>query len=170
MKTAKKYVRIKDRTVAGLKPSQRTIDKFEKNANQWTITPKQIRFAELWLTPYIDGQRNLLFGDAYKAGVEAGFSDSYSKRLVSNAEALEWVSEARKRLVSMKPLHTLRMLENEALSAKEPRDRIRALELIGKIQGLFIDRSMQQIDVSFTNGVPRPVQATEEPPKPVIDQ
>lgn len=162
MKQKKKYVRIKDRRV-GLAPSQRTIDKFEKNANQWTITPQQIRFVELWLTPKIDNKPNPYFGDAYRAGVEAGFTDSYSRRIVGQAESLEWVSEARKRLISFKPAHTLKQLEDMAINSKKDSDRLRALELIARIQGLFIDRSIQQIDVQFTNSVPRPIidQTTE---------
>jgi hypothetical protein len=165
MRTKKKYVRLKDRRV-GLLPSQRTIDRFEKNANQWTITPQQIRFVELWLTPKINNAPNPYFGDAYQAATQAGFSDSYAKRIVTESEGLEWVREARKRLVSFAPTHTLKQLENMALHAKKDSDRIRALELIARIQGLFIDRSIQQIDVQFTNSVPRPVTDVEVSQRP----
>lgn len=154
MKPKRKYIRVKDRR-QGLAPSQRTIDKFEKNANQWTLTPKQLLFTEYWLLPI----HKDTFGDAYKAAIGAGFSPSYAKRITSNTEALEWVAEARKRLVSFSPLHTIKLLEEEARNANKSSDRIRAQEVIARIQGLFIDRSINQHihEVQFTNEVPRPI-------------
>lgn len=142
----------------GLAPSQRTIDKFEKNANQWTITPQQIKFVELWLTPKIDGEKNKHFGDAYTSAIEAGFSDSYARRLTARSMDIDWVAEARKRLISFKPEHTVKQLEELAMNSRKDADRIRSLEILARIQGMFIDRSINtNIDVKFTNDIPRPI-------------
>lgn len=151
LKNKRKYIRVKDRR-QGLEPSQRTIDKFEKNANQWTITPRQIMFAEL----YFD-TTSQTFADAYKSAILAGFSESYAKRITADSMNIEWVEEARKRLVNFKPNHIVKQLENMALHAKKDADKLRALELMARVNGMFIDRSINtNIDVKFTNDIPRP--------------
>ena len=149
-KSPRKYVRVKDRR-QGLEPAKRT-QLSNKNANQWTITPKQIKFTELWLTPGSE-----TFGNAYQSAVHAGFSVSTAIKISSNALGLEWVQAAKKRLITLEPSHTIKALEHMALHSKQDRDKIKALELVGKIQGLFVDRSISHIDVQFTNEVPRPV-------------
>lgn len=145
----KKYVRIKDRR-QGLEPAKRS-KVISKNANQWTITPKQIKFVELWLTPGSE-----TFGNAYQSAKLAGFSDAHAIKLTSESQGLEWVAEAKKRLITLEPSHTIKALEHMALHSRQDRDKIKALELIGKIQGLFIERSISHVDVQFTNEVPRP--------------
>lgn len=146
----KKYVRVKDRR-QGLEPNKRS-QVVAKQANQWTITPKQIKFVELWLTPGSE-----TFGNAYQSAKLAGFGEEYSKQITSDAQGLEWVQAAKKRLITLEPSHTIKALEHMALHSSQDRDKIKALELVGKIQGLFVDRSIQHIDVQFTNEVPRPI-------------
>lgn len=149
MQTKRKYVRVKDRR-QGLEPAKRKMA--SKQANQWTVTPKQIKFVELWLTPGSE-----TFGNAYQSAVKAGYSPNHAKDITTNTQNLEWVQEAKQRLITLEPSHTIKALEQLALHSRQERDRIKALELIGKIQGLFIDRSISHIDVQFTNDVPRPV-------------
>ncbi len=146
----KKYVRVKDRR-QGLEPNKRS-QVVAKQANQWTITPKQIKFVELWLTPGSE-----TFGNAYQSALQAGFTHEYAKVITSDAQGLEWVQAAKKRLITLEPSHTIKALEHMALHSSQDRDKIKALELVGKIQGLFVDRSIQHIDVQFTNEVPRPI-------------
>lgn len=146
----KKYVRVKDRR-QGLEPNKRS-QVVAKQANQWTITPKQIKFVELWLTPGSE-----TFGNAYQSALKAGFTHEYAKVITSDAQGLEWVQAAKKRLITLEPSHTIKALEHMALHSSQDRDKIKALELVGKIQGLFVDRSIQHIDVQFTNEVPRPI-------------
>lgn len=157
-KIKKKYVRVKDRR-QGLEPAKRS-KVVSSQANQWTITPKQIKFVELWLTP-----GSATFGNAYRSAVEAGFSDEYSRQITTDTLSLEWVAEAKKRLITLEPSHTIKALEHMALHSSQDRDKIKALELVGKIQGLFVDRSIQHIDVQFTNEVPRPIIEVEQPPQ-----
>jgi phage terminase small subunit len=141
---------MKDRR-QGLDVTERPV-KEVTNGNQWTLTPRQIRFVELWLTP-----KSPTFGNAYQSAKEAGYSDGMAVKITSKQLSLEWVAEAKKRLINLEPNHTVKALEHMALHAKQDRDRIKALELVGKIQGLFIDRSISHVDVQFTNEVPRPI-------------
>ena len=152
----RKYVRVKDRR-QGLKVTDRPLKEVSVG-NQWTMTPRQIRFIELWLTP---GSPH--FGNAYQSAKNAGYSDAMAGKITSNQLGLEWVAEAKKRLINLNPNHTVKALEHMALHAKQDRDRIKALELVGKIQGLFIDRSISHVDVQFTNAVPRPLTEISRP-------
>lgn len=154
-KIKKKYVRVKDRR-QGVEPSKRKMA--TKQANQWTITPRQIKFVELWLTPGSE-----TFGNAYQSAIKAGFSQDHAVRLTSDTVGAEWIAEAKKRLITLEPSHTIKALEHMALHSRQDRDKIKALELVGKIQGLFIDRSISHIDVQFTNEVPRPIIEVEQP-------
>lgn len=157
--TNRKYVRVKDRR-QGLAPKKR-VYKDVANGNQWTITPRQLKFVELWLSP-----RSETFGNAYQSAVQAGFSDGLARQISSNALSLEWVQAAKQQLISLTPNHVIKGLEHEALNASQSRDRIKALELIGKLQGQFIERSISHVDVQFTNNVPRPVIDIEQPSEP----
>lgn len=150
-KGTRKYVRVKDRR-QGLEPKKRSQNLTSTQANQWTITPRQIKFVEQWLTPGSD-----TFGNAYQSALAAGFGQEYAKKITTNTLSLEWVAEAKKRMTTLEPSHTIKALEHMALHSRQDRDKIKALELVGKIQGLFVDRSISHIDVQFTNEVPRPI-------------
>lgn len=152
----KKYVRPKDRR-QGLEVKKRSTEEVAQ-PNQWKNTPKQNNFLKYWLTP-----NEPTFGNAYQSALKAGFSNNYAKIITSDAQGLEWVKEGRKYLTNLEPHHTIKKLEHEALHANQSRDRLKALELIGKIQGLFVDRSISHVDVTFTNDMPRPViEVTEQ--------
>lgn len=149
----KKYVRVKDRRVGVAVKERKQIS--ERNANQWVVTPKQMKFVEYWLDT-----KSPTYSNAYQSAIRAGYSTNHAKQITSNVLSLEWVKEAKRRLRYFTPDHTLQLLQDHAMNAKDS-DSLRALELIGKIQGLFIDRSIHQIDVQFKNEVPRPVRATQ---------
>ena len=125
------------------------------------LTPRQYRFVELWLDP----TNKKTFANTYQAGLEAGFSKSYAKVLTSDAVNLDWVKEAKKQLAVYEPEHIYRGFQDVATSAKQDRDKLKALELMGKARGMFIDRVQSQVEVKFVNDVPRP----ELEKKEVID-
>lgn len=150
MKPKKKYVRPKDRR-QGLTVKQRA-QSDQLQANQWQNTPRQNDFLKYWLSP-----KEATFGNAYQSALKAGFSEQYAKVITSDAQNLEWVREGRKYVQNLNPEHIIKGLEEEALHAPQSRDRIKALELLGKIQGQFIERSVSHVDVTFTNDMPRPV-------------
>ena len=121
------------------------------------IDPKQDMFAALYFSPRLNGKPNPLFGNAYRSALEAGYTDGTAIKIVSSTEDKIWVREAYNKMVQFKPEHTIKQLEDIAMSPDEyTRDRLKALEMLGKIQGIFIDRQQTEVNVTFTNSVPRP--------------
>jgi hypothetical protein len=149
IKPKRVYVRVKDRR-SGVPVKKRTIGSSDRG-NQWIITPKQLKFIELWLEP-----TSATFGNAYQSAIAAGFSKDYAIKITANSTDVEWIGDARRRLTTFQPEHTVRSIQNLAQNAQQERDRLRALDMLARLQGLYIERVHQQIDVSFTNSVPRP--------------
>ena len=121
------------------------------------IDPKHDLFSALYFSPRLNGKSNPMFGNAYQSALAVGYSESTAIKITSSTEDKQWLREAYQRLVSFKPEHTIKQLEDIALNSEYDRDRLKALELIGKVQGIFIDRQQTDIQVTFTNSVPRPV-------------
>lgn len=118
---------------------------------QIKLTKRQYRFIDNYLTPTSE-----TFANAYQSAVEAGFSKSYARIITNNSLGLEWVQEAKKNLSAYEPEHIYRAFQGIAQSNAQDRDKLKALELMGKAQGMFIDRVQQQVEVKFINDVPRP--------------
>lgn len=116
---------------------------------------KQMRYIENWLSP-----TSPTFGNSYQSAVAAGFSKSYSRVLGTDSLGLEWVQEAKKQLATFQPEHIYRGFQDIAQNGKQDRDKLKALELMGKARGMFIDRVQTDTRVTFVNDVPRP--KTEE--------
>lgn len=144
------YIGVKDRR-RGVAVSQRTINKFSGHGNQWTVTPKQLKFVENWLQP-----DSPTFGNAYQSALAAGFSKTYALKITATSTEVEWISVARRKLTTFNPEHTIRCIQFIAENAPLMRDRLTALGMIGKSQGLFVDRVQHQVEVKFVNNVPRP--------------
>lgn len=114
------------------------------------LNPKQRKFIELY---YLDKQT---VGNIYQSAIKAGFSRSYARVMTTEARALQWIQQAKGYMTQM-DIDLIRFkLEQEALGADASRDRIRALELLGKNAGMFVDRSESDVRISFQNSVPRP--------------
>lgn len=145
----KKYVKVSDRR-QGLTTKDRTTTKAKKNSNQWVSDPRHDLFAVYWLSPNSD-----TFGNAYQSAIQAGYSPHHAKQITSGALSLEWVKEARSRMINYNPQHISKLLEKHATSGKDA-DRLKAIDMLAKINGMYIDRSIQQVDVNFTNTIPRP--------------
>lgn len=120
------------------------------------IDPKHDLFSALYFSPRLNNKPNPLFGNAYQAAIKAGFSDQTARSITSQSQNKLWIQEAYQRMVSFKPEHTIKQLEDIALNSEYDRDRLKALEMLGKIQGIFIDRQQTEVNVTFTNSVPRP--------------
>ena len=121
------------------------------------IDPKHDLFSALYFSPRLNGKPNPMFGNAYQCALEVGYSDATARSITASSQDKIWIREAYQRLVSFKPEHTIKQLEDIALNSEYDRDRLKALEMIGKIQGIFIDRQQTDIQVTFTNSVPRPL-------------
>lgn len=131
--------------------------KTKKATQLQKIDPKHDLFSALYFSPRLNGKPNSFFGNAYKSALEAGFAEATAIKLVSATENKAWVREAYQKMVNFKPEHTIKQLEDIAMNPDEyTRDRLKALEMLGKIQGIFIDRVQSEVQVTFTNSVPRP--------------
>ena len=135
------------------------------NSTLQPATPKPIKrlnkrqrlFMDLWLgDPSLD-----TYGNAYQAAVEAGFSESSARVITGKTRNLDWIQDGKMLYASLEPEHIYMAMQTEALHAKATRDKLKALELMAKIRGMFVDRAEHKVAVTFTNAVPRPT-------KPVI--
>ena len=124
---------------------------------------RQRAFIEAWLDP----NNTDTFGNAYQSALSAGYSESMARVITGNAKGLEWVNQAKTLYASLEPEHIYLAMQNEALNAKASRDKLRALELMAKIRGMFIERSQSEVSVKFVNSVPRPVIEVREGTKVV---
>lgn len=115
-------------------------------------TKKQQRAVELFFDP----NNKKTFGNFYQSALAAGFSKSYANVVVTKQKDLAWVSDIKQQLTKYDPEHIYRAFQDVAMNSKQDRDRLKALEMMGKAQGMFIDRSVQDVHVKFINDVPRP--------------
>lgn len=115
-------------------------------------TKKQTVFIEQWLNP-----KSKTFANTYQSAIVAGYSDSTARVMTANSRNTPWIQQIKQLLTHMQPQHIYAAMQQIALEGKSDRDKLRALELMGKHQGMFIDRSQSEVNVTFTNSVPRPV-------------
>lgn len=118
----------------GVSYGQRTVT--NKHPNQWTANPKQELWLKLYLTP---GSPS--FGNAYESAITVGYSESYAHVIASPAVSNDWIKNSLQ-LASLKPDHIIQGIQQEAMMAPRSGDRLRAYELLAKMQGMLIDRSM----------------------------
>lgn len=124
-------------TKRGKRYGERTRDGLVKKANQWQGTLQQ----EKWLLYYLD-PKSPTFGNAYGSALEVGFSEAYSRTIARPSNSLQWVKEARN-IISMRPEHIVQKLQEFALDNTQKSEvQLRALELLAKTQGMFIDRKV----------------------------
>lgn len=122
------------------------------------LNKKQLRYVMNYYDPNSE-----TFGNSYESALAAGFGKVYSIQLASPARNNLWILEARKRMTHYSPDHIYQALQDVAQSGQN-KDKLKALELMGKAKGMFIDRTQSDIHITFTNDVPRP-----ESEKVIID-
>lgn len=119
----------------GKKYGLRERHKDVKQPNQWQGTPQQEEFLVRYMDP-----KSPTFANPYTSAMEAGYSESYARIIAQPSVNRQWIQEARN-IVSMHPEHIVQGLQEFALdSTKKDEIRLRALELLGKSQGIFIER------------------------------
>lgn len=109
---------------------------------------KQVRTAENYFNP----QNSKTFGNLKESAIQAGYSVSYANSITRDTP---WVQEIKRQLQTFEPDHIYRAFQDLAINGKDS-DKLKALELMGKHKGMFIDRVQQDIQVKFVNDVPRP--------------
>lgn len=112
-------------------------------------TLKQTRTVDNYFNP----NNKKTFGNLYQSAVEAGYSKAYAKSIVRDTD---WIQELKLQLKTYGPDHIYRSFQELAQDAKRDSDKIKALELMGKAQGMFVDRVQQDVHVKFINDMPRP--------------
>lgn len=112
---------------------------------------RQKKFIEAYLDPTTD-----TFGNTYQSAIRAGFSDSTARVLTANSRNTPWITDFKRLLTTLEPEHIYIGMQQIALTGKQDRDRLRALELLAKVQGMFVDRTTTEVSVTFKNEVPRP--------------
>lgn len=121
----------------------------DKPAKPLKYTVKQRRTVQ----NYFNAQNKETFGNLYESAVQAGFSQSYAKSIVRDTP---WINELKAELAKYDPEHIYRGFQEIATNGKQDRDKLKALELMGKSQGMFVDRVQQDVRVEFINDMPRP--------------
>lgn len=114
------------------------------------VSKRQRNFIKYWLQTDSDS-----FGNAYQSALRAGYPKTTAR--VITASNPEWIRVAKAQLIrELQPDHIYGGLQQIALTGSDA-NKLRALELMAKIKGMFIDRTQSEVNVTFTNKVPRPV-------------
>ena len=121
----------------GLTPSRRRAGQdVTVTANQWVSNPRQEAFLEAYHDPSSD-----TFGNVYRSAIKVGYSESYARQLTSPAVKNMWIHEyASKRDYTEN--HIKAGIPNIAQSAIRDSDKLKALELLAKLNGLLIDKKV----------------------------
>lgn len=103
--------------------------------NQWQGTHQQEEFLVRYMNP-----ESPTFANAYASAMEAGYSDSYARVIAKPSVNKQWVQEAQN-IVRMNPEHIIQGIQ-EFYKDKDNKGelRLKALELLGKSKGIFVDR------------------------------
>lgn len=119
----------------GRDPKDRTLA--ETRPNQWTGSRQQEEFLQFYLDP-----KSSTFANPYKSAMEAGYSEKYARIIATPSVGSKWIKEAHD-IIALRPEHVVQKLQEVALDGnEETRNKLRALELIGKAQGMFVDRKI----------------------------
>ena len=123
-------------TRAGKKPSNRSIGRV---ANQYTNTPKQNLFLSNYLEP-----TSPTFANAYQSAIQAGYKHYYAKQIASPSVHNDWLQEhTNKQEYKLQHIlaSVIKIADTSETDSKSPDDtRLKALELLAKLQGHMIER------------------------------
>lgn len=106
--------------------------------NQWQATQRQ----QQWLNYYMNPREKETWGNAYQSAIKAGYSESYSRNILSDSTALEWVKQARN-IMRLNPEHlkvALAQIITDPMSKDS--DKISAIKLLGTDQGMFVQKTL----------------------------
>lgn len=110
------------------------------------LKDKQKKFAEYYAES----------GNAYESAIKAGYSENYAKaqscKLLENVGIQEYIRQLQETSRSARILSATQrqeILSDIAMSKAEPQDRIKAIDVLNKMTGEYINR----LDVSAEVGV-----------------
>ena len=117
------------------------------------FTKQQRNFIKNWLDPNSE-----TVGNAYQSAIEAGYKHSTARVLAIDSRGVEWIQEAKRLYAStMTPDHIYLGVQDIAKNTRADRDKLKAYEMLGKFNGMFIEKHESNVNVNFTNSVPRPI-------------
>lgn len=96
------------------------------------------------------------FGNSFASAMASGFKPATAWNLTSRKPSW-WREAQRKNTATYTPEHIVYGIQHVAKNSKHDMAKLKAYEMLGKLQGMFVDRSVTQVDISYTNAVPRPV-------------
>lgn len=125
-------------TKSGLIPSRRKlITDITVTSNQWQTNPKQQRF----LYNYFTHDRTKTFGNVYQSAIDAGYSESYARTLTRSKNKNLWINDYLSKQ-EFTPEHITQGITNLAINSLRDADKLKALELLAKLKGLLVDKSI----------------------------
>lgn len=138
--------------IKSLKAGNVELAELNKAMQLLSIKEKRRLFIALF---YGDGSPT--FGNANASGLASGFKPM-TARMISTKRP-SWFREAQRlNMPRFEPDHIISGIQHIAQNSNHDMAKLKAYEMLGKLQGMFIDRSVTQVDINYTNTVPRPLQ------------
>jgi hypothetical protein len=122
--------------------------------------PKKQRWLEYYYNPLSE-----TYSNAYRSGLKAGFSDSYSRMLKSPSFNTKWTAiDNYTDRQSMQPEHIVSSYEKIALQSPKEENQLKALEMLAKIRGMLVDKKIIATTTieDVLNDIELPPNATDE--------
>lgn len=121
----------------GLAPSRRRVgNDVAVVSNQWQSNPKQQKFLKNYFDP-----ASSTFGNVFQSAINAGYKESYARTLTRRSNKNMWLSEYVGN-TQFTPEHIIAGITSIATSPHSRQsDKLKAYELMAKLQGMIIDRS-----------------------------
>lgn len=102
------------------------------------LDPQKQKFLDAYYNP-----SSPTFANTYRSALKSGYSESYAKRMKSPAAGNQWISmENYLGRTEMTPEHIVSSIERVALKGMQDKDKLRALELLAKLRGLIVEKSV----------------------------
>ena len=102
------------------------------------LDPKKQAFLDAYYNPMSDTYANV-----YQSALLVGYSESYARLMKSPTVNNKWISlENYNGGTEMTPQHIIGGIERIALKGLQEKDKLKALELLAKLQGLLVDKSI----------------------------
>ena len=100
--------------------------------------PKKQRWLEYYYNPNSE-----TYSNAYRSGIKAGFSESYSRSLKSPSMNHKWTAiDNYTDRQSMQPEHIISSYEKIILQSPKEENQLKALEMLAKIKGMLVDKKL----------------------------
>lgn len=102
------------------------------------LDPKKEAFLDAYYNPTSDTYANV-----YRSALKVGYTEHYAKTMKSPSVNNKWIAiENYASAASLTPIHIISSIERVALRGMADKDKLKALELLAKLQGMLVDKSV----------------------------